>query len=40
MPLAEGSSRRHYVHTLDTQGEGVRRYYPRWYRGPKTGTEP
>jgi len=27
-------------HALDTHGEGVRRYYPRWYRGAKTGTEP
>jgi len=26
-------------HALDTHGEGVRRYYPRWYRGAKTGTE-
>jgi hypothetical protein len=25
-------------HALDTHGEGVRRYYPRWYRGVKTGT--
>ena len=23
-------------HALDTHGEGVRRYYPRWYRGAKT----
>jgi hypothetical protein len=27
-------------HALDTHGEAVRRYYPRWYRGAKTGTEP
>ena len=27
-------------HALDTHGEGVRRYYPRWYRGAKTGTKP
>jgi len=26
-------------HALDTHGEGVRRHYPRWYRGAKTGTE-
>ena len=26
-------------HALDTLGEGVRRYYPRWYRGAKTGTK-
>ena len=25
-------------HALDTHGDGVRRYYPRWYRGTKTGT--
>jgi hypothetical protein len=23
----------------DTRGEAVRKYYPRWYRGAKTGTE-
>jgi hypothetical protein len=27
-------------HALDTHGEAVRRYYPRWHRGAKTGTEP
>lgn len=27
-------------HALDTHGEGVRRYYPRWYRGARTGTKP
>ena len=25
-------------HALDTRGDAVRRYYPRWYRGAKTGT--
>lgn len=25
-------------HALDTHGEGVKRYYPRWYRGVRTGT--
>jgi len=25
-------------HALDTRGEAVRRFYPRWYRGAKTGT--
>jgi len=25
-------------HALDTRGEAVRRYYPRWYRDAKTGT--
>jgi hypothetical protein len=24
-------------HALDTRGEAVQRYYPRWYRGAKTG---
>jgi hypothetical protein len=28
-----------HCHALDTRGEAVRRYYPRWYRGAKTGTE-
>lgn len=27
-------------HALDTHGEAVRRYYPRWYRDAKTGTKP
>jgi len=27
------------LHALDTHGDGVRRYYPRWYRGAKTGTD-
>jgi hypothetical protein len=27
-----------HCHALDTHGEGVKRYYPRWYRGDKTGT--
>jgi hypothetical protein len=26
-------------HALDTRGEVVRRYYPRWHRGTRTGTE-
>jgi hypothetical protein len=24
---------------LDTRGPAVKRYYPRWYRGARTGTE-
>jgi hypothetical protein len=26
-------------HALDTHGEAVRRFYPRWHRGTKTGTD-
>ena len=26
-------------HALDTRGEGVRRYYPQWFRREKTGTD-
>ena len=26
-------------HALDTQGEAVRQFYPRWYRGAKTGID-
>lgn len=26
-------------HALDTRGEGVQRYYPRWYAGRRTGTD-
>jgi hypothetical protein len=26
-------------HALDTRGEAVRRFYPRWHRGTKTGTD-
>jgi hypothetical protein len=26
-------------HALDTHGEAVRRYYPRWYRAVRTGSE-
>jgi hypothetical protein len=28
-----------HCRALDTRGEAVRKYYPRWYRGAKTGTE-
>lgn len=26
-------------HALDTHGEGVRRYYPKWHKAARTGTE-
>ena len=26
-------------HALDTRGEAVREFYPRWYQGAKTGTD-